>query len=227
MPEKFWVEDISVLVNNIRLLPTDDMTRDEKLNVLMRIIIISTVALYFLKWTWWKEFVFGATLVCIFFKYNSLGCATDTRENFSVIPTMGPGDPAIAQTYITPLFSEEWVVNPALTDDITPLNGHADDMFPTTLIDNTETSYPYGQYLTRTNLLPGTEARLAAQSSAGNKGMINHNGGAMSAKEFANSEWLRNDLAHRENLITTYNRKMNRRYQNNGEGYIISPYKAY
>lgn len=231
-PEKFWTEDISVLVNNIRLLPTKDMSREEKSNVLMRLVIIASIVLYFVKWEWWLHFLFASTIIIIFLNYNEVGCAKNIREGFTVVPTFGPGDPAIAQTFISPSFAEEWIVNPALNAETTILNGSGNDLPSSTLLlDNEVRPYPYGQYLTSTNLMPSTEAQLASISQQGKGGLLNRNGGAISAKEYANSEFTRASLAFRENMQTTYRNMMNRRYgTHDGEGYkgyTISPYRAY
>jgi hypothetical protein len=228
--EKFWVEDFTVLLNNIRLLPTSNMSREEKLNVLTRLIIIATIVLVILKWQWWKEFAFISLLVVIIFNYNQIGCNVNTapiREGFTVTPTFGPNDPALSQTYISPVFAEEWQVNPELRSSRTLQNGNK-KMYPSSmLLDHKPRSYPYGQYLTKTNLLPSTEAQLSSASQSG-RGMMNQTLGLTSAREFANSEFLRNDLAFRENMMTTYKRKLNRRFaQNTGyaDNYVIgSPY---
>jgi hypothetical protein len=228
--EKFWVEDVTVLLNNIRLLPTNNMSREEKLNVLTRLTIIAAVALYFLKWQWWKEFAFISIIVIILFNYNQVGCGNlPVREGFTVTPTYGTNDPAVAQTWISPLYAEEWQVNPELRTS-RKLKDGSGKMYPSSLLlDHKPRSYPYGQYLTKTNLLPSTEAQLASASQAG-KGLMNQTFGLTSAREFANSEFLRNDLAHREDLMTIYKRKLNRRFaQNTGyaDNYVIgTPYRA-
>lgn len=229
--ERFWVEDISILFNRIQLIPTTNMTKPEQMNILTRLIIIATIILWFCKWQWWKEFAFISIITVIIFNYNKIGCDTTApiREGFTVTPTFGPNDPALAQTYISPLYAEEWQVNPELRSTRTLKTG-VKKTYPssTTLFLNQKPrSYPYGQYLTSTNLLPSSEAQLAAASQSG-KGMMNKSMGLTSAREFANSEFLRNDLAFRENMMTTYKRKLNRRYaQNTGyaNNYVIgSPY---
>jgi hypothetical protein len=233
--EKFWVEDVSVLLSNVRLLPLGTMTREEKLNVLTRLTLLAGGVLYALKWPWWKEFIFASLIIIIIFNYNQFTCSLtgathSIREGFSVTPTFGPNDPAISQTYISPLFAEEWQVNPELRSSRKLKTGTEGKIYPSSLLlDHKPKSYPYGQYLTKTNLMPSTEAQLASASEQG-KGMMNRTLGVTSARSFANSEFLRNDLAFRENMMTTYKRKLNRRYdQNSGYagGYNIgSPYRA-
>ena len=44
--EKFWAENIQDLFSSFRILPTKDMTPEERLNALTMIILLITLILY-------------------------------------------------------------------------------------------------------------------------------------------------------------------------------------
>lgn len=219
---KFWVEDPCILFTDMALFPTKNMTKAEKLNALTRLVIIIAIIMYVMKYEHWFTFLVISVIVIIVLNYSSrpenfekkeISSDEDKNvEKFSIVPTYVGTD--FQQTVIAPTFSEEWQIPPPAYDLYTqvPYPGASQDRFETPLQPK---SYPYGQYLTRTNLLPGDEyfTHLGC-------------GGARTAREYINSTFLRHDLASRDNLSRIYKKKLDRRFRNNC-GDTFSPFMSY
>lgn len=234
MPEKFWAEDPCILLTNIRLFPLADFTQDEKLNALTRLAIAISAVLYFMKYEFWFTFLILALLGIILVKYghmtkdnftqkkdSTIGEAVSTGagegaiagetplvEDFTLVPTYASPDMHI--TTIAPIFSEEWQVYPPAYDIL--VNTPPDVTFEEPLQPQ---SYPYGQYLTRTNLLPSDEY-----------GTHMLNGGTKQARSYINSRFLAHDLAFRDNMTKLYKKKLARRWRNNCND-TFSPFNSY
>ncbi len=228
MSEKFWTEDPCILFTNIRLFPLADMSKDEKLNAVTRASIVGAIALYFLKYDFWFTFLLIALLAILLMKYcgNKEGFSTgnkeigetkvdlgeakgDTREEFTIVPTYA--NPDMHTTTIAPLFSEEWQIYPPTYDIY--VNTPPDVTFKEPLHPQL---YPYGQYLTRTNLLPSDEYATHTL-----------NGGPRQAREYVNSAFTRLTVAHRENMTRLYKKKLARRFRNNSANDTFSPFNSY
>lgn len=227
MAEKFWTEDPCTLLTNIRLFPMKDMTRDEKLNAITRLAIAGSAAMYFMKYDYWFTFLLLALLAIVLMKFcvkqEGFTMSTGTgetlvdgvdavgeglREDFTLVPTYA--NPDMHTTTIAPLFSEEWQVYPPAYDIY--VNTPPDVTFKAPLNPQ---SYPYGQYLTRTNLLPSDEYATHTL-----------NGGPRQAREYVNSAFLRNTLAYRENMSRLYKKKLARRWRNSCND-TFSPFNSY
>lgn len=226
MPEKFWAEDPCILLTNIRLFPLADFTQDEKLNALTRLAIAISVGLYFMKYEFWFTFLILALLGIILVKYsgmtkdgfsqkkdtgeteNKVAGETPLVEDFTLVPTYASPDMHV--TTIAPIFSEEWQVYPPAYDIL--VNTPPDVTFEEPLQPQ---SYPYGQYLTRTNLLPSDEY-----------GTHMLNGGTKQARSYINGAFLRHDLAFRDNMTKLYKKRLARRFRNNCND-TFSPFNSY
>jgi hypothetical protein len=238
---KFWVEQPGVLVEDIAFFPTRDMTLAEKLNAITRLVLVAGGVMAARKNKMWCAFLLGALLLIIFAYYHHSrknnagpdsvchpraggeGCDVDapageaaadsetTRvEGFSVTPTYVGDD--FTQTVVPPLFAEEWDVIPPAYDLVEPnpesTAGFAQPLQPQ--------SYPYGQYLTKTNLLPIDQEAIA----------VNGCGGARSAREYANGAWLRNQLAFQENITRLHKQRIARRFKHNTAN-TFSPFQSF
>lgn len=139
--------------------------------------------------------------------------STPVREGFSVTPTYVGTD--FQQTVVAPTYSEEWQIPPPAYDLYTnvPYTGAAEDRFEAPMRPQ---SYPYGQYLTKTNLLPGDEYYTHMGC-----------GGPRTAREYINSTFLRNDMARRENMARMYKKSLSRRFRQAGSGDTFSPFVSY
>jgi hypothetical protein len=225
--DKFWVEDPCILFTNISLFPTKSMTKSEKLNALSRLVIIISLLLYLMENEQWFVFLTLSLLIIIIMNYqqekekfkksellSNENNTTPLLENFSITPTYSGSD--FQQTIIAPTFAEEWQVPPPAYDLYTQIpypapSGYQDE-FEEPLKAQ---SYPYGQYMTKTNLLPSDEYYL-------HQGC----GGARTAREYQNSNFLRHDLAHRENMSRIHKKKLERRFRHNGHD-TFSPFTSY
>lgn len=217
--EKFWTEDPCVLFNSFQILPTSKQTKNEKLNCLTRLAIIISSLLAFFEYkedpkiiSWytspWFSFLIVSLLAIVLLKYAGKPSEAPTKENFTIVPTYPSLD--MEQTNVAPLFAEEWQIYPPAYDLYQ--NQPPESTFDAPLKPQ---SYPYGQYLTRTNLLPSDEHHIR---------MLN--GGPRNAREYANTAFLRNEMAFRENLTRLYKKKLNRRFQQSCND-TFSPYHSY
>jgi hypothetical protein len=228
--DKFWVEDPCVLFTNLEFFPVKNMTKSEKLNALTRLVIIVSLLLYVMENEQWFVFLTLSMLIIIImnyqgeqekFKKSKLSTkeekpekeAETVLENFSITPTYSGSD--FQQTIVAPTFAEEWQIPPPAYDIYTQIpypNPENQSAFEAPL---TPQSYPYGQYLTKTNLLPSDEYYI-------NQGC----GGAKTAREYQNSNFLRHDLAHRENMSRIHKKKLDRRFRHNCHD-TYSPFTSY
>lgn len=208
---KFWAQDLCVLFTDMAFFPTADMTKEEKLNALTRLVLVTALAMYAMDYKEWLKFLLIALLV-IFIIQCSEGGKEDKKEdeveNFTIVPTYVGTD--FQQTVVSPTFSEEWQIPPPAYDIYT--NVPTPDTFDMPMKPQ---SYPYGQYLTRTNLLPSDE-------------YYTHQGcgGTRTAREYINSTFLRHDLARQENMTRIFKKSLNRRFRMNCND-TFSPYSSY
>lgn len=192
--DKFWVNDPSILITNLQLVPCEKMTRDEKFNALTRLVIIFTIFLYFMDVEYWLTFLLVAVLVIVLLKFTSKD--VNNAEHFTVTPTFASLD--FQQTEVAPLFDSSYSIIPVnydIVENIPPEIEYTTPLPPQ--------SYVYGQYVTPTNLLPNDEQACR---------MLN--GGVRQARAYANSAFTRQSLAFRENMTRLYKKKLARRYKN-------------
>lgn len=206
--EKFWVEDPSILFTNFRPFPLESMSKDEKLNALTRMSFLVSGAMYAMKFEHWFKFLSISIITIILLKYTGKKDASTEKENFTLVPTYA--SPDMHTTTVAPVFAEEWQIYPPVYDDY--VNTPTDVKFEEPLLPQ---SYPYGQYLTRTNLLPSDEY-----------GTHMLNGGPRQAREYINSAFLRHDLGYRENMSRLYKKKLARRFRHNCND-TFSPFSSY
>ena len=233
----FWAKDPCVLFQSFTIFPTPDMTKNEKLNALTRTTIAVALIMYFMEYQHWFIFLILSLLVIVILAYAgdseafgmkkvasedsvSLDSGTEgTNDNsesliekFTVTPTYVGTD--FQQTVVSPTYSEEWQNPPPAYDLYTNVPSlYSPDTFETPMKPQ---AYPYGQYLTRTNLLPSDEYYTHLGC-----------GGPRTAREYANSAFLRSDLSFRENMMRLYRKRLNRRYRNNGGNDTFSPYNSF
>lgn len=205
--DKFWVEDPCILFNICNIFPTQVMTKNQKLNALTRLILIIAVIMYFTDNSWWFCFFSVAILFVIVLKYNSF--LNPVQENFTMTPTYN--SPDFQQTVVSPSFAEEWQIIPPSFDLYTLLP--PPQTFEKALKPQ---NYPFGQYLTKTNLLPSDEYYTHQMC-----------GGQRQAREYANSSWLRHSLAFRDNMTRIYKKKLERRFRHTNVHDSYSPFSSY
>lgn len=169
-----------------------------------------------MKYEHWLTFLILGVAIIIVINYSgyekSKSTTEDSIEDFTIVPTYVGTD--FQQTIVAPTFAEEWQVPPPAYDIYTqvPYPGDSADTFEQPMKPQ---SYPYGQYLTRTNLLPSDEYYTHLGC-----------GGARTAREYVNSTFLRHDLARQENMTRIFKKKLNRRFRHNTQD-TFSPYHSY
>lgn len=219
----YWLENPSLLFRNINIFPSADMSKAEKLNALTILSLIITAVMYCMDYEYWPYFLIISLFVLTSLNYCSISMNKDDNdkdkddniiEPFTMVPTYVGQD--FHQTTVTPTYAEEWQIPPPAYDLYTNTapTGECRQTFAQPLKPQ---SYPYGQYLSRTNLLPSDEYHTHMGC-----------GSAREAREYVNSSFLRNDLAFRDNMTRIYKKKLNRRFRHSGNGNdSFSPFHSY
>ena len=203
---KFWMNNPCILISDPVIFPTKEMTKIEQLNALSRLVFIIAAILYFMDYDKKNTLLFILiSLVIIFILYSK----ETNKESFTVTPTYT--SPDFHQTTVAPTFAEEWQIPPPSYD----LYVNRPEETSTFEAPLNPQSYPYGQYLTKTNLLPSDEYYTHLEC-----------GGTKSAREYANSTYLRNDLAFRDNMTRIFKKKLARQFRHNCND-TFSPFQSY
>ncbi len=215
VPVKFWTEDPLILFTDLVFFPTADMTREAKFNALTRLALAISLVMYGMDYPHWSSFLLISVIAIIVIYYSGRKpevSECSEKEHFTVTPTRINDD--FEQTIVAPLFSEEHRVPPP-SYDMYSNPGIEDVSFVEPIRPQ---AYPYGQYMTGSNFLPGDMYSLDMAVKAG----------AGTAREFANNLYMRNEIAFRENMMRIYKKKLNRRFRSsNPENDTFSPYESY
>ena len=210
---KFWLEDPSILLTDTVLVPTSCMTKVEKLNALTRLVLIITGVLYFMKNDEYLKFLLISLIIIVVIYVST---KDKIIENYGGgIRTFIPDEPTFTRTIIEPVYSESQRM-PTLVYDHAESREPSIELIPSeTVYDIDPRSYPYGQYMSRTNLLPSDEKQITRGS-----------GRLKDAKTYANSTYLVNNLKHREEMIRIHHKKINRRFRH-GTNNTVSPFSSW
>ena len=145
---------------------------------------------------------------------SSIDEVTPVVENFTVTPTFLGTD--FPQTVVAPLFAEEWQVPPPAYDiyinQAPNCNEASYQAFTAPLRPQ---AYPYGQVLTSMNTLPGDEYAVRMMD-----------GGSTRARQYMNNQFLRHDLARRDNQMRIYKKALNRRFRHTSCNDVVSPWTS-
>jgi hypothetical protein len=212
--EKFWVDDPCALARNIKLFPLPDQTKNEKLNALTRLTLIVSGALYALQYDYWLTFFVLSMLSILLLKYaTGTKNGSGAKEDFTLVPTYA--NPDYHTTTVAPIFSEEQTIIPPSYDlyENQPPTSEEGATFQEPLIPQL---YPYGAYMTKSNLLPSDEYATH---------MLN--GGPKQAREYVNTAFIRHDMAHREEMTRLYKKSLAKRFRQNAVWDTFSPYSSY
>ena len=211
---KFWIEDPCILVTDLVFFPTIGMTREQKLNALTRLAVAIAIVMYVMEYKHWHTFLLISVLSLVVVEYaakskESTGTAGN-KEGFTIVPTRIGDD--FHETIVAPLFSEEHRIPPPAYELVSDAE-FTDIPFEDVIRPQ---SYPYGQYLTRTNLLPSDEYLTH----------MNPTGGSKSAREFAANAFTKHEMAFRENMTRIYKKSLQRRFRQNLQD-TFSSYHSY
>ena len=213
-PTKFWIEEPCILFTDLVFLPTAGMTREQKLNALTRLAVAISGTMYVMEYKYWVQFLSVSVAALVIINYAEKAKeenAKKKQEGFSIVPTRIGDD--FHETVVAPIFAEEVRVPPPAYEMESEVD-FTDIPFEEPLRPQ---SYPYGQYLTRTNLLPSDEY-LAH---------MNPTGGAKNAREFANNAFTKHTMAFRENMTRIHKKSLARRFRSNNLNDSFSPFNSY
>ena len=215
--EKFWTDDFCALFRDPwRIVPLAKYTRNEKLNALTRLSILIALVLLVLGHEYWYIFLGLSVLILILLKYT---CSENRVEGFSITPTYANND--LHTTTLAPAFSESHRGVPPSYD--LQVNVPFED--PTVryvqdpLLMGSRLSQPYGEYVTSlNNVLPADAANIRNLCSSG----------PVTAREYANSAFLRHRLGFQEDMTRIYKVKLSKRFRNNASvGNSFAPFYSF
>jgi hypothetical protein len=201
MSSVFWMEKLKNEIGDFSC----GISVEKKLNIITAAGLICGGVLYVLKNEYWLHFTVGVLLIVVVAYY----VAIKRREHFSLVPTYTGTD--FQQTVVAPTYAEEWQIPPPAYDLYTRLPPQQSFKQPLR-----PQNYPYGQYLTKTNLLPSDEYYVH-----------NNIGGTKQAREYINSTFLRHDLAFKENMSRILKKKLQRRFRSDTYHDVVSPFSSY
>lgn len=115
---------------------------------------------------------------------------------------------------VSPIFAEEWHVRPPVYDLYINQPPRQQSISIPNKIDDPR-DYPYGQYLTITNLLPGEEKKVNLFCNR-----------KSSALAYINNQFTRQDVAFRENMTRVLKKKLHRRFRHDCYD-LWSPYNSF
>lgn len=224
--EKFWTDNPADLFN-VKFIPNCNMTFAEKMNLFTRYALISGIVIGILPCL----FIVLALVII----YHSTKCDIDNRsriknekENY-VSPLTSNQNYDGAFTYAAPSFAEEWQINPQVFESRETLVNSPSSI---QVIENSLNDYepkPYGQYITDLNpnidlLLPEDVNFL---NSTTDKLRATGSGSLRKAREYANSNFIKNAVAYRDTMTSLHKNRLNRRYTCNSVNDSYSPYYSY
>lgn len=208
---KFWIYDPNALFSRMEIFPTKDMSRVEKLNALTRLSFAGSAVLYVMEYKKWREVLGGSVILIVLMEL--MGKGEDEKEGFSVTPTYDSTD--YHTTVIAPSLAEEWQVRPPAYDIFVDEGIKSNDVVDLDALQPMDMrQYPYGQYMTRSNLLPSTEYQTHQMK-----------GSHRSAREFANNNFIRQKNVFQDNMMRTYRKRLDRRFRHTNN--LFSPYSGY
>lgn len=84
-PEPFWLDSPSILLTNLELVPTCDMTKEERLNAITRLLLIISLILFILvkSTLWLTVLVSGLVVILIIYFFN-----VKRRQGFRMRPPL-------------------------------------------------------------------------------------------------------------------------------------------
>lgn len=204
----FWGQNPCILFQSLSLIPNDTMTKDEKLNALTRLSLIASAVLYAMNYPQWNLFLIGSICIIILIHVSQ----NKDREGFTITPRYRDAD--FRQTVVAPVFAEERQLLPPTYSSVESLVALEDEPRQRPMRPQ---NYPYGQYLSKTNLLPSDEYATHMM-----------NGGAVQAKNYANSAFLRHRLAFQDNMMRIHRKKIARRFKHtNCLNDTVSPFNSF
>jgi hypothetical protein len=113
---------------------------------------------------------------------------------------------------VSPIFAEEWHVRPPVYD-LYVNRSLPPEKVPNKIEDPRD--FPYGQYLTITNLLPGEEKKIDLFCNK-----------KSSALTYMNNEFTKQEVAFRENMTRILKKKLYRRFRHDCYD-LWSPYNSF
>ena len=79
---RFWLEDLSILLTDPVFFPTKDMSRDEKLNAITRLALVTCLVLYMMKYPSWHIVLLLVISTILLLKYGCKSMDDSIVENF-------------------------------------------------------------------------------------------------------------------------------------------------
>lgn len=209
--QKFWLDDPCCLFSDFELLPRKDMTTNEKLNALTRLVIIIAVVMYVMNYEYWFNFLVISLLIIIVSRYLY---KNSRKEGFSMNPTYTEGSAPF--TTVPPLFAEELQLPPPSYDEYTwtGVSSPQSDLACASQECLTQYPYPiYNQYITDTTVLPSEEEEI-------------RNRPLKDVQIYMTDAFTRDSMDFRNNMTRLFVNRLNREYRH-GCFDQITPYSSW
>ena len=181
------MENPLVLLTDPCIMPTPDMTSNQKINALTRLCLIVAGVLYLMDNKLWHVFLVGGLAVTLIISMIT----RQRREGFSVQPTMQ--SVPIAGLSVPPTHDEP--MRDSTSSYVVIGDGEEAP------VELPVYAYQTGMLSAGHNMPTVDEARMTLGS-----------GGARSARGYAHSSRMNHELAFRENLMRDYKKEMDRKY---------------
>ena len=207
---KFWLTDPCELVSNPSLIPTKEMSLNEKLNSVTLLVLLGTVIMWFLDYEYWYLFLVGGLALIIIIKIIS----ERKKEHFTIPPTYVDGSSPM--TTVPPMFAEEWQIPPPAYDvyNMSDVENPYNQLAYNSQIDLNKQPYPiYSQYISDTTVLPQEEEELK-------------NRPLRDAQFYMTDAVTRDEITFRNDMIRPFVNRINREY-NHGCFDQITPYSSW
>ncbi len=134
------------------------------------------------------------------------------------IPSTSFVSPKFLHTTVSPIFAEEWHVRPPAYDIYDNYPDYCEDVPINKILDPRD--FPYGQYLTRVNLLPSDERKVALYNTC--KYFYKE----PSPIGYINSKFVIDDITFRDNMTRINKKLLARRFRHNCND-TFSPYNSF
>lgn len=217
--EKFWLDSPQDLVG-LYLFPRKEDSISTKLNAFTRILILVVIGMAAFQYKNWPLVLLSGLIVVLVLAYINKN--SDVKQGFAKIADLdtniealdiNPYNPSdLRPISLEPTYADSWP-NDTTSYDIID-NVIETRNVPMTVDQLDFDKRPYGQYITRTNLMPRDE--LAVQSFMGSSNR---------ARDYINSTFSERDIRAREDSMKFIKLKMNSRFKHNCYN-DVSPYSS-
>lgn len=202
MSDDLWVYTPSCLAKRFSIVPSSDMNTCEKLNSIMRFIIVMTIVLVVIDFKDWFIFLIVAGVVLAILSISYASDDSSSVEGFSLNPSYACG--AQPFTTVPPALGEEWTSPSPTYNEYTNLPSEttfAAPGYPIGKCPEQENFPVWTEYVTSTNVRPFSFEAIQNTNLA-------------DSTLYMNDVFSSSQLEFRNNMSRNYIDRINRNFQN-------------